>query len=181
MRVKTMIFTVFCDRAPFMRTVRCRTVANTLFNWIGRSQVIPVLGREVVERQQCFFILGQAGDGRRVFDAVFFLEDVNSYSRRGLGFNVMDLLQVGFDRRRIATGGKIATLPAAIFLLPGLDQTGGHAGRQVRGLWAKKGYQRLLEVAHRAAPQVKDRQQNVEATRPARPFGQDVRTEANFP
>ncbi len=59
-----------------------------------------VLGREVVERQQCFFILGQTGDGRRVFDPIFFIEDVYGDARRGLGFSVMDLLQVGFDRRR---------------------------------------------------------------------------------
>ncbi len=29
-RVKTISFTVFCERAPFVRTVRRRTVANTL-------------------------------------------------------------------------------------------------------------------------------------------------------
>ena len=29
-RVKTISFAVFCDRAPLVRTVRCRTVANTL-------------------------------------------------------------------------------------------------------------------------------------------------------
>ena len=29
-RVNTISFTVFCDRAPFVRTVRCRTVAKTL-------------------------------------------------------------------------------------------------------------------------------------------------------
>ena len=30
MRVKTISFAVFCDSAPLVRTVRCRTVANTL-------------------------------------------------------------------------------------------------------------------------------------------------------
>jgi hypothetical protein len=33
------------------------------FNWIGGSQMLPVLGREVVERQQCVAIFGEALGG----------------------------------------------------------------------------------------------------------------------
>jgi hypothetical protein len=49
----------FADRAPFVRTVRCRTVANTLS--IGFD--VRVLGWEVKEgEQRRFAILRQAGD-----------------------------------------------------------------------------------------------------------------------
>jgi len=33
------------------------------FNWIGGSQMLPVLGREVVEQQQCVAIFGEALGG----------------------------------------------------------------------------------------------------------------------
>jgi hypothetical protein len=51
----------------------------------------------------------------------------------------------------IAASREIPALPATMLLLPGLDQTSDHARRQVRGLWAEKGRQRLLKVAHRDA------------------------------
>jgi hypothetical protein len=38
MRVKTINFAVFCDSAPLVRTVRCRTVANTLSMGSGIQQ-----------------------------------------------------------------------------------------------------------------------------------------------
>ena len=41
------------------------------FDRVGRAQMHPVLGGEVVEGQQVVLILGQAGDRRRVFLLVF--------------------------------------------------------------------------------------------------------------
>jgi hypothetical protein len=52
--------------------VRCRTVAKVLSNGVRRSQVLPVLGCEVVERQQRIAVLGQAIGSSLVFELVGF-------------------------------------------------------------------------------------------------------------
>jgi hypothetical protein len=44
---------------------------------VGRAQVIPVIGREVVERQQGLSVFREAGDGFLVFGPVFLGEGVN--------------------------------------------------------------------------------------------------------
>src|SRR5512132_2859536 len=66
--LNTMSRAVSWDNAPLVRTVRCRTVANTLS--IGFAQVIPVLGREVVEGQQRVSVLDQAGGRLLVFGPI---------------------------------------------------------------------------------------------------------------
>src|SRR5215212_3072400 len=68
--LKTISRAVSCDSAPLVRTVRWRTVANTLPNRVDRAQVVPVLGREVVKRQQRLAVLGQVRGGLRVFGPV---------------------------------------------------------------------------------------------------------------
>src|SRR5207342_3812627 len=83
--LKTMASAVLFDRQPFDRMVRCRTVR--------RSQVLPVLGREVVEREQRIAVLGQAIARSLVFDLVGF--DKGFQGRNGilLGLGHPDLLQ----------------------------------------------------------------------------------------
>jgi len=72
---------VACDNAPFMRTVRCLTVANTLS--MDSSFVnVPVISGKVEERQQRFAILDQAFDGLVVFRRVFLGECRNRRLRR---------------------------------------------------------------------------------------------------
>ena len=71
---------VSCDSAPFIRTVRCRTVAKALS--IGlMSETCPVLGRKIEERQQRVAVLEQAIDGLVVFGRIFLGEDCH----RGVG------------------------------------------------------------------------------------------------
>jgi hypothetical protein len=55
------------------------------------------------------------------------------------------------------------------------DETGDSRARQVRRLLAQQGRQRLLEIAHRDAAQIKDGQQRIEAARSPRPSRQDGR------
>ena len=47
------------------------------FDGVRRPQVIPMLGREVEEGQQCFAILGQAVDSLVMFRLVFLSEDID--------------------------------------------------------------------------------------------------------
>ena len=51
------------------------------FDWVAGPDVLPMLGREVVECQQIGAILGQAFDGGRVFHAVSLDEEIE----RGIG------------------------------------------------------------------------------------------------
>jgi hypothetical protein len=59
-RLKTMAIAVLFERHPLDRTVRCRTVANLLSMGVGGPQVLPMLSREVVKRQQRLAVLRQA-------------------------------------------------------------------------------------------------------------------------
>ena len=65
---------------------------------IGRAQVVPVLGREVVERQQRVAVLDEAGDRLVILGAIL----VGERGHRGLGRGAIgrrpDLAQVGFGR-----------------------------------------------------------------------------------
>ena len=63
-------------------------------NRIGRAQVVPMFGRAVKERQQGLGVLGQAGDGRGVFDPLFFREDRYGSQGCSFRFGVMNVLQV---------------------------------------------------------------------------------------
>ena len=64
------------------------------FDGIGRTQVIPVLGGEVVERKQCFAILRQAFDRLAVLGAVFLGKDIDRRFGGGPAWRPADLAQV---------------------------------------------------------------------------------------
>src|SRR5882762_3628379 len=81
--LKTMASAVLFDRQPFDRMVRCRTVA----------QVLSVLSREVVERQQRIAVLGQAIGSSLVFDLVGFDKGFQGGNGVLLGLSHPDLLQ----------------------------------------------------------------------------------------
>jgi hypothetical protein len=73
-----------------------RAVADSrerAFDDVGRSQMLPVLGGEVVEREQRLTILGQAFDGLVVFDAPGFDEGVERGERIFLGLGHPDFLE----------------------------------------------------------------------------------------
>ena len=53
-----------------------------------------MFGRAVKERQQGLGVLGQAGDGRGVFDPLFFREDRYGSQGCSFRFGVMNVLQV---------------------------------------------------------------------------------------
>ena len=79
----------------------------------------------------------------------------------------------------VAPGREIAPLPALVLGLPFGREPGDHRRRQVRGVLAEQRRKRLLEVAGRDPAKVEDRQERIEAPRPARPFRQDRRREAD--
>lgn len=64
---------------------------------------------------------------------------------------------------------QIAPLPACVLALPLRCQSGHHRRRQVGGVLAQQGRQRLLEIAGRDAAQVKHRQERIQAPAPPRP------------
>ena len=63
------------------------------FDDVGRSQMLPMLCREVVEGEQRLTILDQAFDGLVVFDAPGFDEGVERGERIFLGFGHPDFLE----------------------------------------------------------------------------------------
>ena len=64
------------------------------FNRIGRPQVAPVLGWEVVERQQHVAVSFQAVTGRSVLRTVLFQERIKCLVRIRLRFGLPDFVQV---------------------------------------------------------------------------------------
>ena len=88
-----MASAVLFERHPLERTVRWRMVANELSMTLRRAQMLPVLGREVVESEQRVAILDQAFDRLVVFDAPGFDEGVERRERILLGLGHPDLLQ----------------------------------------------------------------------------------------
>ena len=88
--------------------MRWRMVANELFDDVGRSQMLPVLGGEVVEGEQRLTILDQAFDGLVVFDAPGFDEGVERSERIFLGLGHPDFLERPLGFRVLAL-----RLPAA--------------------------------------------------------------------
>src|SRR5215211_2337420 len=74
------------------------------FDDVGCAQMLPVLGREVVEGKQRIAILGQAVDRLSVFDAPGFDEGVESDERLLLGLGHPDLLQRPLGLRLLALG-----------------------------------------------------------------------------
>lgn len=79
--MKTMSLAVFCESAPVVRTVRCRTVPDggeDALDRIAGAEVVPVVGREVEEGQQRLAVLHQAGHRLVVLGAGFLGEGVQS-------------------------------------------------------------------------------------------------------
>ena len=72
------------------------------FDDIGRAQMLPVLGRELVEGQQRIAILDQALDSLVVLDAPGFDEGVEGEERVLLGLGHPDLLECAFGFRLLA-------------------------------------------------------------------------------
>ncbi len=72
------------------------------FDDVGRAQMLPVLGREVVEGQQRIAILDQALDSLVVLDAPGFDEGVKGEERILPGLGHPDLLQCPFGFRLLA-------------------------------------------------------------------------------
>ena len=58
-----------------------------------------MIGREVVEGEQRLAVLGQAGHCLLVLGAVFLGEGIHRGLRRGAGFGLPDLAQLGLHRR----------------------------------------------------------------------------------
>src|SRR6059036_1115390 len=100
--LKIMASAVLFERHPLERTVRWRTVANRAFDDVGCAQMLPVLGREVVEGQQRIAILAQALDRLVVFDAPGLDEGVERHERILLGLGHPDLLQRSLGFRLLA-------------------------------------------------------------------------------
>ena len=71
-----------------------RTLEKTLVHLIRGPQVVPVLGREVVEGEQRVPVLGQALGGAGIFRPVLLDEDVNRGLGRCPGRGAVDLAQV---------------------------------------------------------------------------------------
>src|SRR6202023_321701 len=74
------------------------------FDGVGRSQMLPVLSREVVEGKQRVAILDQALDSRVVFDAPGFDEGVERGECILLGLGHPDLLECTLGLRLLALG-----------------------------------------------------------------------------
>lgn len=62
-------------------------------DWIGRSDALPMLGREVVEGQQLVPVLFQAFGGLGVFRLVSLDEEVEPLHRIGAGFGLPDVME----------------------------------------------------------------------------------------
>ncbi len=79
----------------------------------------------------------------------------------------------------VALGGEIALAPARMLLRPGVLEASDGRGREPAGVLAEQRDQRLLEVAGGDALEVEDRDQHLEALRPARVGRQNRRREAD--
>lgn len=76
-------------------------------------------------------------------------------------------------------GGEIALAPARMLLRPGLLEPSDGSRRQPAGIVAEQRGQRLLELAGGDPLEVEDRDQHLEALRPARVGRQNRRREAD--
>src|SRR5262249_11681394 len=79
----------------------------------------------------------------------------------------------------VTLGGEIALAPARMLLQPGLLEPSDGRGRQPAGILAEQRDQRLVEVASGDALEVEDRDQHLEALRPACVGRQNRRREAD--
>ena len=74
---------------------------------------------------------------------------------------------------------QIALLPSSIFVLPFTLEARDHSRGKVGRVLAEQGGEGLLEIAGGNPAQIENGQKGVEALGAPRPFGQDVRREAN--
>lgn len=133
MRVKTISFAVFCESAPFVRTVLCRTVASegasaigpsappNALNGVRRSQMAPVICREVEESQQGVTILGQAIHAFFVFPLIFLTEQVHCCRRFRSQRGMLDIIEIRLHGRGHLLGKTVQHIlhlmnPAALVL-----------------------------------------------------------------
>src|SRR5262249_28365957 len=79
----------------------------------------------------------------------------------------------------VAFGREIALAPARVLLGPGLLEPSNGRGREPAGVPAEQCDQRFLEVAGRDALEVEDRDQHLQALRPARVGRQNCRRQAD--
>ena len=79
----------------------------------------------------------------------------------------------------VAFGREIALAPARVLVRPGLLEPPDGRGREPAGILAEQCHQRLLEIAGGDALQVEDRDQHLQALRPARVGRQNRRREAD--
>ena len=79
----------------------------------------------------------------------------------------------------VMLGGEIALAPARMLLRPGLLEPSDGGRRQPAGILAEQRGQRLLELAGGNPLEVEDRDQHLEALRPARVGRQNRRREAD--
>src|SRR6266498_2928870 len=100
--LKIMASAVLFERHPLERRVRWRTVANELSMTFVVRRLLPVLGREVVEGEQCVAILDQALDRLVVFDAPGLDEGGEGRQRDLLGLGHPDFLQRPLGFRLLA-------------------------------------------------------------------------------
>src|SRR5947199_7505598 len=100
--LKIMASAVLFERHPLgaHRAVAYRR--ERAFDDVGCAQMLPVLGREVVEGQQRIAILAQALDRLVVFDAPGLDEGVERHERILLGLGHPDLLQRPLGFRLLA-------------------------------------------------------------------------------
>jgi len=64
------------------------------FDGVRRPQVIPMLGREVEEGQQCFAVPGQAVDRLVMFRLVFLGEYIDGYLGQSAARRHVDFAQI---------------------------------------------------------------------------------------
>src|SRR5262249_4205667 len=79
----------------------------------------------------------------------------------------------------VAFGREIALAPARVLLRPGLLEPSNGRGREPAGVPAEQCDQRVLEIAGRDALEVEDRDQHLQALRPARVGRQNRRRKAD--
>src|SRR4029434_10759043 len=80
---------------------------------------------------------------------------------------------------RVVFGVKVALAPARVLFGPGLLEASNGRGREPAGVPAEQCNQRVLEVASRDALEVEDRDQHLQALRPARVGRQNRRRKAD--
>ena len=116
------------------------------FDRIGGSQVLPVLGREVVEGEQLHPVLGQAGDGLVVLGTEDFHEEVEGFLGLVLGFGHPDVLQALLD---LGLDGLRQLVQHSVDLAQGLPEP---KGAVASGQFGRNHEAPLLEVEKQFAP-----------------------------